>query len=187
MNIVCLGDSFSKGFGVTEEENWISLLNEVADIKFINKGINGDTTGGMLSRFYRDVISENPKCVMIEGGFNDFLAECNRGVVQANMMALVHQAYHHKIMPLIIISPQGKTNEFVGNWPEFIPIEQVQEQFAAYRGWIKRFCKGFSIPYIDLNEQIHPFTYIDGIHINADGHKYVAQHVKAFIDVNFVL
>ena len=72
MRIVCLGDSFTQGFGVEEQECWVSLLNREMPWEFVNKGVNGDTTTGLLARFHRDVVEEKPRYVFLDGGFNDF-------------------------------------------------------------------------------------------------------------------
>ena len=55
MKIICIGDSLTEGYGVGRPENWVTLLNERSENDIINKGISGDTTGGMLARFQKDV------------------------------------------------------------------------------------------------------------------------------------
>ena len=73
MKLICIGDSFTRGFGVKKKESWVSQISiENADV--INMGINGDTTSGMLARFTNDVILEKPNYVLITGGTNDFIS-----------------------------------------------------------------------------------------------------------------
>ena len=95
MKIVCLGDSLTYGYGVPRKDTWISLLNKRGTDNYINKGINGDTSGGMLARFNSDVVEEKPKMVFIMGGINDFILGSGLESVKTNIMAIVHQAYHH--------------------------------------------------------------------------------------------
>lgn len=59
MNIVCLGDSTTYGYMVGRNKVWTKILNDTfaeknKNIKFINKGINGDMISGMLVRFEMD-------------------------------------------------------------------------------------------------------------------------------------
>jgi acyl-CoA thioesterase I len=56
MKIVCIGDSLTEGLGVDKQKSWPIILGELGKMVVINKGISGDTTSGMVSRFYQDVI-----------------------------------------------------------------------------------------------------------------------------------
>lgn len=56
MKIVCLGDSLTYGFGVSRSNSWTNIVNEETRLEIVNKGINGDTTSGMLARFNEDVV-----------------------------------------------------------------------------------------------------------------------------------
>src|SRR5665647_575487 len=98
MKIVCIGDSLTQGFGVSNRENWVALMNKSSKVEFINKGINGDTTSGMLSRFNKDVIEEKPKIVIIMGGLNDIIVENSPGGIQSNIMSMA-VSYTHLTLP----------------------------------------------------------------------------------------
>lgn len=187
MKIVCLGDSFTRGFGVKEDDCWVSILNCRLPYEFINKGISGDTSSGLVARFYRDVVDEKPRYVLIDGGFNDFIAGAERGSVQANIMSLVHQAYHNSIIPVIVIVPGGNPQQFQGKWPAYIDIDAVRAEYLAYRKWLKDFCKGFSVFYIDCfkvtdNAEFQYNNYIDGIHMTPQGHVVIADYIMKFFE-----
>lgn len=187
MKIVCLGDSFTKGFGVKDEECWVSIVNRRLPYEFVNKGISGDTTAGLLSRFHRDVVDEHPRYVLIDAGFNDFLAGADSGSVQANIMALVHQAYHNNIVPIIVMIPGGNPQQFREKWPTYIDINEVRKKYLAYRAWLKNFCKGFSVFYIDCYKEADTpefqyHNYIDGIHMTPRGHVVIADYIMKFFE-----
>ena len=74
MKMVCIGDSLTAGHGVSNHECFVSILREKFQINVLNKGVNGDTTAGILSRSYRDVIQNNPSHVLIMVGCNDFMS-----------------------------------------------------------------------------------------------------------------
>ena len=50
-NIVCLGDSLTEAYIINNKDCWVELLQAKLPQNFINSGISGDTTAGMLSRF----------------------------------------------------------------------------------------------------------------------------------------
>ena len=148
MKIVALGDSFTSGYGTAKGKAWPEILAELSGNDVINKGIHGDTTGGMLARLSEDAVREKPRFLLIEGGFNDFLAGAPAGCVQANMMALVHQAYHNQMVPVILFQPCGDAAQFRDHWPAGIDIEGIQNQMKEYQQWLEGFCRGFSVFHI---------------------------------------
>lgn len=87
--MICIGDSLTYGLGVPVGDSWVELLNRESSCDVINKGINGDTSGGMLARLHRDVLEHQPDLVFLMGGANDFIMGCGLGVVRANLMAMV--------------------------------------------------------------------------------------------------
>lgn len=184
MKVICIGDSLTYGYGISSKENWVSLLNEKYKMDFINKGINGDTSGGMLSRFYRDVVDEQPKCVIIMGGTNDFIVENSLGAVKANIMAMVHQAYYHGITPIIGISTKIDVENVRKDWASLTDIRQLDDKMVEYRDWIINFSKAFNVLYVDFYTQFQNKTsekysnyFIDGLHPSPAGHQIMADIV----------
>lgn len=185
MKIVCLGDSFTKGFGVAEEESWFDLVSTSSSHQFINKGINGDTTGGMLARFYQDVIVEKPNYVIIAGGANDFICDAPLSTVQANLMALVHQAYENNIVPIVLTEPPCEPQLIRKDWLAFSDYNKVAFNLMNLQQWILTFSATFQINCIDLfsdfSQQIKFDLkwdyYIDGLHLAAKGHQIIANMI----------
>ncbi|MCD8140286.1 MAG: hypothetical protein LUE17_11010 [Planctomycetaceae bacterium] len=48
MKILCLGDSLTFGTGVTRSNAWTTLVHKQTGYEVVNRGVPGDTTGGML-------------------------------------------------------------------------------------------------------------------------------------------
>jgi len=69
--MVCLGDSLTEGTEVPTGHAWPALVANALNLDVINCGIGGDTTQGMLSRFYPEVVVTKPAFVFIMGGTND--------------------------------------------------------------------------------------------------------------------
>lgn len=188
MKVVCIGDSLTYGYGVSNKENWISFINKKNKLNFINKGINGDTTGGMLSRFYRDVIDDKPQYVLIMGGTNDFITGNSLGAVQANIMAMVHQAYHNKIIPIIGTSIKADVENIREDWKAIADFKEVDFKMAEYNKWLNKFCSVFKIADIDFCTEFKNRTsskyssfFIDGLHPTKEGHEIIADIVYDFI------
>lgn len=105
MKLVCIGDSLTFGYGVPAKENWVSLIKEPLQMEVLNKGANGDTTSGMLSRSYEDVIKNHPNYVIIMGGSNDFMSNRSLKIVTDNITLIVKDAVNYKIISIIGIEP----------------------------------------------------------------------------------
>jgi lysophospholipase L1-like esterase len=101
MNIVAIGDSITYGFPYTPHSSWVHLIGKQLDIPIINKGVNGDTTAGMLERFSRDVIHYVPSQVIIMGGTNDACADIDADEVNDNIRRMLELAVQYEIIPVI--------------------------------------------------------------------------------------
>lgn len=188
MKIVCIGDSLTYGYGVEKSKNWVELLNVRGSANFVNKGISGDTSGGMLSRFQKDVIEEKPKYVIIMGGVNDVIAGASLGVAQANAMAMVHQAYHYKIIPVLGTSIRVDSENIRKDWSELNDLKTLNLSIEEYRNWMIKFCKSFKVSYIDFYTEFHHVVkgdykryFLDGIHPTEEGHKILAAITQSNI------
>ncbi len=182
MKIVCLGDSVINGYGVLKSKCWVSQLRTLLNAEVINKGINGDTTSGILARFYHDVVPEKPDLVLIDGGWNDFVTGADVGVVQSNTMALVHQAFQNGIIPVIVAVQLPNRDAFEKQWPKFIDVDESIRKYREYHDWLLPFCEGFCIKLIDGfelmdNDDFRTNCLLDGIHMNQLGHDKMADFV----------
>ena len=79
MEIICIGDSLTYGYGVRRTQRWTELATERSGWKLINHGVCGDTTGGMLVRMreiLRDLHSgKDERCFLLMGGYNDLVPQ----------------------------------------------------------------------------------------------------------------
>ncbi len=74
-NIICLGDSLTLGKGSTPGHDYPSFLSRALGINVINAGVDGNETGEALARLDKDVLSKDPKMVIILLGGNDYFDE----------------------------------------------------------------------------------------------------------------
>ncbi|MGR5177421.1 GDSL-type esterase/lipase family protein [Vibrio parahaemolyticus] len=122
--IVLLGDSLTAGWGLKAGENWADkLANTFPDSEFINCGIPGDTTSGMLARFKEQVLDQKPDCFVLFGGLNDLNWGTDISVVASNINSMIAQAQHHGIRPIMVVTsaidPVGSLPMF-GHKPELV-------------------------------------------------------------------
>lgn len=185
MKILCIGDSLTKGFGVASKLNWIFLSSEKSGVDMVNRGISGDTSGGMLARFNKEIAESMPDTLMLMGGFNDLFAGCPTGVPQANIMAMVHQGIALGLTVWIGKPPICDFSNFRKDWAVLIKHE-VRKNIIAYQEWLDTFSTVFQIPLVDFNENFrqenfNTSLYLDGIHPSQKGHRMMSDTFTAHI------
>ncbi|MDI9476367.1 MAG: GDSL-type esterase/lipase family protein [Natronincolaceae bacterium] len=185
MKLVCMGDSLTFGFKMTRKNSWPQIVGENLKIDVKNKGICGDTTAGMLSRFGREVVEEKPEYVLIMGGSNDLASQLPDAVIYSNLATMVYQAYHYRIHPIIgvpipiIPSMMGQDFNLAGD------PGKINKRIVLLRNWIMYFGHKQQTETIDFFEDFYDLVnkkgredlYIDGIHPTIEGNKRMAQRV----------
>ncbi len=81
-SLVLFGDSITEGWGKRTEELF-------PGVKIANRGIGGDTTRGMLLRLKDDVLSLNPKGLVMLMGTNDLAEKANASDIAGNVKLIV--------------------------------------------------------------------------------------------------
>ncbi len=94
--IVFLGDSITQGWGD-------DMGGSFPGMKVANRGISGDTTRGVLIRLEEDVLSLNPRAVVLLIGTNDLEEGAKPEVVAANVDLILNRLKEHNAsMPVIV-------------------------------------------------------------------------------------
>lgn len=94
--VVFLGDSITQDWGDT-------MGNSFGDMKVANRGISGDTTRGMLIRLKDDVLSLNPKAVVMLMGTNDLEEKAEPETIAANVKLIITALKkHNPDMPITL-------------------------------------------------------------------------------------
>lgn len=184
MKLICIGDSLIYGYGVKSKERWTNIVKEKLDIELINKGICGDTTTGLLTRFYKDVVFEKATHVVIMGGTNDFLWQVPIEQVKANIAAILFHSIHYNIVPIIGIPIPVDPDAAKKNWNFIDGFTIINNLIIEYGQWVKKFSNHYNIRVIDFYAlfnrditDIQPQYYIDGLHLNKLGHEKMAKEV----------
>lgn len=183
MKIVCIGDSLTYGYGVFRAQCWVELIKNKLNIPIINKGVNGDTTTGMLSRSYIDVIKNDPTHVIIMGGSNDFIANRSLHMIQENITELIKESLDYNIIPIIGIEMPIDKTLAKSKWSESPDYDSINSLIDDYRKWLLKFSLETNMACIDFyscfNESLENKNpkelYIDGLHPTVLGHKLMAE------------
>jgi len=93
--LVCFGNSLTSGHGAvipgvdSPEKSYPAFLQNKVSIPVINAGKTGDTTAQGLSRINNDVLSKNPRIVIIELGANDLFQGVSLTTTYENLKKII--------------------------------------------------------------------------------------------------
>ena len=145
-----------------------------AENNFVGRGISGQVTAQMLSRFQADVIALNPKMVVIMAGTNDIAM--NNGYIELehilqNIQSMCELAKYHKIKPVLCSCLPAAAFKWRPNMTPAEDIKRLNEM-------IKEYAKANKIKYIDYYSALAdeegglPKKYAkDGVHPNLEAYK----------------
>ena len=131
MNIICIGDSLTFGYGVGQENSWVSLLNDEKN-KFINKGVNGDTSTGILSRIYEILKSSDSKICLIMCGSNDIIMNKSISSIIDNISLMTDDCNSLNIKPIILSPPKIYGDLAIKRWDSSIDYEKCNSKLHKY-------------------------------------------------------
>lgn len=103
--IVAFGDSLVDGVGSTKGNDFVSLLSARINTPIINLGHPGDTTAEAFIRI-DDVLSRNPKVVMVLLGGNDFLKRVPKHEMLLNLERII-TAIQNKGAVVVLLGIRG--------------------------------------------------------------------------------
>jgi acyl-CoA thioesterase I len=92
--ILVLGDSISAGYGLSQGEGWVALLEkriqrDKLDYRVVNASISGETTLGGLNRISAALKEHHPAVVIVALGGNDGLRGNPLEETRRNLIAIV--------------------------------------------------------------------------------------------------
>jgi len=178
--VACLGDSITYGFPYGQKDSWVYLAGEKLGLAMINLGINGDTTGGMLWRFDRQVVPKGPSHLVIMGGINDVLMGIEAGEVLNNIREITARSLANGICPVI-----GITTPLVGEAMDYHDRQALSVLEELRRG-IRSYASEREIPSIDFHSALldpnglaDSRLFVDGGHPGREGYRRMARAAEA--------
>ena len=175
--VVFLGDSITQG--------WNSLGQDFPNLKTVNRGIGGDTTRGVLYRLDADVLSLEPKVVVLLIGTNDIgNGGADPSDVADNIKSII-KAIHHKYphIPIIVceVMPSSETKQRPAD-----KIEKLNQLIKKDVRWSSHtyLCDTWTI-FADANGDAPQNIFPDLLHPNAAGYaKWTAALKPIFTKLN---
>jgi lysophospholipase L1-like esterase len=179
---VFLGDSYTEGWGASDPSlRWSALVSDEADWVEVNRGQGGTgfvtTAGAGTCRMdecptYVDrvqaVVDVRPDIVVIAGGQNDIMAlDSDPDSVRAAIVTTYEEI--REGLPQARIIAVGPSMAQPGN-----------ELIEKMDGWVQAAAESVGADYVSL---IDPVTIepdmvsVDGVHVNDEGHRAIADRV----------
>ena len=187
---VCLGDSLTVGYqspspyGGYAETPYTDMLEAMTRARlqelglkgyeafFINKGINGDSTDGMLGRFRTSVETERPAYVVIWAGINDLYAGRPPGHVMENLKWLYARTIEIGARPIACTLTPTEADY------------RMNTRIRTLNSLITEHCDGEGFRVVDLfsslagpDGRLNPAYSDDGVHLSTQGYASVARTV----------
>lgn len=160
-NIICLGDSITFGYGAGPQEDYPTALSKLLNAPVINAGVDGDTTFNALKRLEADVLSRDPRLVIVEFCGNDFLKKIPRRETVDNLRQMIKRIQAKGAMVALVDISAGM---FMREYRADFSRLARQEQAIFIPSLLKRIIT-------------NPSMKSDFLHPNARGYKEIAERV----------
>lgn len=153
---IMLGDS------ITQEGNWDKLLG---DIKVLNKGIGGDTTGGILHRLERS-INENAHTVFLMIGINDLMLKRSVFDIFYNYTKIIEELL--SLNKTVIVQSTLYVGEELNQINPNINLDVDNLNIKLHK-----YCDEHNIQFLDINKVLSSNSILkdeysrDSVHINS--------------------
>ena len=196
LRIVGLGDSTTAGTpkflsplesppdgkGNRESQYAYWIMKAHPEWKVYNRGVNGQRSDEILSRFKRDVVKEKPNYAIILAGVNDVYQRVPLDSIKTNLKLMYMEAIEKNIVPVAATVLPYNSSKM-----EAMKLHKLNR-------WIKETANRLHIPFADTNLAVadpHNMDRLlastDGLHPDVSGYRSMAivlvlaieQHLKS--------
>ena len=193
--IVCHGDSLTEGSDLENNFTWPQLVENQIQVTVLNRGIGGDTSGGLLGRFYPDVIRYQPEIVVILAGTNDLWWDLDINLILANIFAMTSQAKYRNIVPIVGLPLTMQMESIrhqnmmapIAGWEKCLDkLSELVDALASAAKGSDIACLDFYHPSIDKNENVRGKYFLeDCLHPNKQGQRLMAEKKLELLRIQF--
>ena len=164
-NIIAFGDSLVVGFGASSGNGFVAVLSNRLGHPIVNAGRNGDTTQTGLERLEQDVLSQDPRIVLLLLGGNDALRKV--AVEETfDRLATMIDRIHQTGAAVVLVGVRGS---LFGDRYEHAFEALAEAKQVNYVPDILRGIFG------------HPSLMADAIHPNNDGNLLMADRLESVL------
>ncbi|GIV36220.1 MAG: hypothetical protein KatS3mg032_0599 [Cyclobacteriaceae bacterium] len=177
-NILFFGNSLTAGYGLSQEEAFPAVAEELLrkkgrEVKAINAGLSGETSAGGLTRI--DWILRQPVDILVlELGANDGLRGLPLDQTRKNLQGIIDKVKMRYPRARIVIAGM------------MVPPNMGPEYSHKFRQLFQELARknrAVLIPFLLEGVAGHSHLNLpDGIHPNAEGHRIVAQTVIKYLE-----
>jgi lysophospholipase L1-like esterase len=182
-DIIFFGDSLTFGYGVPKQKSWVYKITQELSVSVLNKACNGDSTTGMLSRYYNHVLIHYPSKIFIMAGTNDLLLGKSVFSIIDNIELMIKDGLN--IGAEIIIGIPPKIIPEMAN-RLFSPshlYDYAGNQILVLKNKLIELCNNYGLQSINFYDLILDTKdiYLDGLHLTPYGHELMyKQALKYF-------
>ncbi|MBX3280975.1 MAG: arylesterase [Acidobacteria bacterium] len=170
--IVAFGDSLTAGFGLTEQESYPNLLQQMLtkdgfNYEVINAGVSGDTSLGGLERVDWVLGADNVQIMILELGANDLLRGGPPSKMKENLDTIIKKAQAKNVRVLLcgMFAPPTMGQDYQREFNAVFPDLAAKYKLAYLP---------FLLENVALKKDLNQ---ADGIHPNAEGEKIMTANV----------
>lgn len=161
-NIIAFGDSLVVGHGASPGNDFVSILSDRLGHPIINAGRNGDTTQSGLERLQVEVLSQDPRIVILLLGGNDALRRMPMDQTFNRLADMIDQI-HQTGAAVVLVGVRGS-----------LFGDRYEEEFEA----LSEAKQVNYVPNILSDIFGHPSLMADSIHPNDEGNLLMADRVE---------
>jgi lysophospholipase L1-like esterase len=169
-------DNVMIGDSITERGKWPDIFSTLF---VVNRGVQGDTTGGVLERL-NGIAKVKAKRIFIMIGFNDFDQGVDPDRVFANYKTIINTLSADGIEVFVQSTLYCNSSIYKGNGVTInMNITFLNERLKTLTSR--------SVHFVDINtalsqgSELNPKYTVDGVHINGDGYFLWGQQLSKFI------
>ncbi len=192
--ILCFGDSLTAGFQAPTREHPTGLetpyghflqelLGERVPVQV--RGVCGELTGEMATRFRREVLQARPNYVVILGGTNDLGWQARPSEVMRNLLKMYELARAESIIPVPVTVPSIRVETGAGGpeVEEFLTLHLRARK--ELNGLIQAYADSKGLACLDLfsataepsGGQLMSQYSNDGLHLTTAGYRLMAERL----------
>lgn len=164
--IVAFGDSLTSGVGADEGKTYPDFLAKRLGEPVLNRGVSGNTTGDGLKRLEQDVLSANPRIVIVWLGANDILQQLSEVEAIDNLRKIVDAIQARGALVLLVGVPE---------LPFRPNINDGVVRLAGEKGCVY-------IPYPMGGILRDPNLKSDPVHPNSKGYELIAERIAKQVE-----
>ena len=156
---------------------------------FINRGISGDTTKGLRSRIYENVVSLVPECIVMEIGTNDLNGDESVERIFARYKDILMFLKTALPSARIIVQSLYPVNHDVNVVSKMLVKNRNNENVNRMNILLKEACKELDIEFVDINQYLKDENgslkkelTLDGLHLNDQGYTIVTEKLNEVLN-----